>query len=459
MSVIDDEVIYNEEITKTVSGIMTTEPFSGLPISDPTKNAINDMGFHHMTHIQAASIPPLLQGKDVLATSTTISGQTLAFLIPAVEALYQTRLTPQNGTRVVIVCSTMYLAMHTHVQANGLLKYHPLMTLGLVIGGSAQDKEAGQITKGVDILVATPSRLLDHLQNTKGFIYENLKYLVVYEDHRIYSEAKFEEIKRIVEILPEARQTAFLSTMRNNKAEYFARLLFTTTSHRVFIDVENGGPEQHGYCVVPRAERLVLLYSFLTRSLTKKVMVLFTSCNSVKFHAELLRHLHIDCVDVHGMQNEQTQTSKFLDFSKMDKGILLCTEIEARGLDIRADWIVVQYDPPGSLEEYTHRVEGMNGGKAMIFLSPEELGFVGHLNKALKVPVKVLEFDPTRLAAVQPQLEELVSDNYDLSKSARDAFRSYVLAYRAHYMKEVFNVHGIDIRAVAASFCFTYAYG
>ncbi|EYU23806.1 hypothetical protein MIMGU_mgv1a002969mg [Erythranthe guttata] len=439
------------EVKGSGSGIMSSEAFSVLPISEPTMNAIKDMGFIYMTQIQARGIPPLLEGKDVLGAARTGSGKTLAFLVPAVELLHHIRFTPRNGTGVVIICPTRELAIQTHAVAKDLLKYHS-QTLGLVIGGSARRGEAERIVKGVNILVATP-----------GFIYKNLKCLIIDEADRIL-EANFEEeMKQITKILPKARQTALFSATQTKKVEDLARLSFQTTP--VYVDVDDGRKRvtneglQQGYCVVPSARRFILLYSFLKRNLSKKVMVFFSSCNSVKFHSELLKYIQIDCFDIHGKQKQQKRTSTFFDFCKAEKGILLCTDVAARGLDIPAvDWIV-QYDPPDEPKEYIHRVgrtargEGAKGN-ALLFLIPEEVQFLKYL-KAAKVPVKEYEFDQKKLANVQSHLEKLVSNNYYLNKSAKDAYRSYILAYNSHSMKDIFNVHRLDLQALAASFCFT----
>ncbi|KAJ6716044.1 RNA HELICASE [Salix koriyanagi] len=447
---------------KSGGGIMSTESFDSLGLSEPTRKAIQETGFEYLTQIQARAIPPLLVGKDVLGAARTGSGKTLAFLIPAVELLYSVRFAPRNGTGVVVICPTRELAIQTHAVAKDLLKYHS-QTLGLVIGGAARRGEAERIVKGVNLLVATPGRLLDHLQNTKGFIYKNLKCLIIDEADRIL-EANFEEeMKQITKLLPKARQTALFSATQTKKVEDLARLSFQTAP--VYIDVDDGRTKvtneglQQGYCVVPSAKRFVLLYSFLKRNLSKKVMVFFSSCNSVKFHSDLLRYIHVECFDIHGKQKQQKRTSTFFDFCKAEKGILLCTDIAARGLDIPSvDWIV-QFDPPDEPKEYIHRVgrtargEGAKGN-ALLFLIPEELQFLRYL-KAAKVPVKEYEFDQKKLANVQSHLEKLVASNYYLNQSAKDAYRSYILAYNSHSMKDIFNVHRLDLQAVAASFCFS----
>ncbi|KAB2073134.1 hypothetical protein ES319_A07G063400v1 [Gossypium barbadense] len=418
------------------SGIMSTESFESLGLSEPTFKAIKEMGFQFMTQIQARAIPPLMVGKDVLGAART---------------------------GVIVICPTRELAIQTHAVAKDLLKYHS-QTLGLVIGGSARRGEAERIVKGVNLLVATPGRLLDHLQNTKRFIHKNLKCLMIDEADRIL-EANFEEeMKQIIKYLPKQnRQTALFSATQTKKVEDLARLSFQTTP--IYIDVDDGRKKvtneglQQGYCVVHSSKRFILLYSFLKRNMSKKVMVFFSSCNSVKFHAELLRYIHVDCLDIHGKQKQQKRTATFFDFCKAEKGILLCTDVAARGLDIPAvDWIL-RYDPPDEPKEYIHRVgrtargEGAKGN-ALLFLIPEELQFLRYL-KTAKVPVKEYEFDEKKLANVQSHLEKLVANNYYLNKSAKDAYRSYILAYNSHSMKDIFNVHRLDLQAVAVSFCFS----
>lgn len=447
---------------KSGSGIMSTDSFLSLELSEPTMNAIKDMGFVNMTQIQARSIPPLLLGKDVLGAARTGSGKTLAFLVPAVELLYHIHFAPRNGTGVLVICPTRELAIQTHAVAKELLKCHT-QTLGLVIGGSARRGEAERLAKGANIVVATPGRLLDHLQNTKGFIYKNLKCLIIDEADRIMQENFWEEMKQIIKILPKERQTALFSATQAKKVEDLARLSFQTVP--VYVDVEDGRKRvtneglQQGYCVIESAKRFLLLYTFLKQNQSKKVMVFFSSCNSVKFHSELLKYIGVDCSDIHGKQKQQKRTSTFFDFCKAEKGILLCTDVAARGLDIPAVEWILQYDPPDDPKEYIHRVgrtargEGAKGN-ALLFLIPEELQFLRYL-KAEKVPVSEYEFDRKKMINAQSQLEKLVESNYYLNKSAKEAYRTYILAYNSHSMKDIFNVHQLDLQAVAKSFCFS----
>ncbi|PKI43906.1 hypothetical protein CRG98_035740, partial [Punica granatum] len=219
------------------SGIMSTASFDELGLSEHTAYAIKDMGFHYMTQIQARAIPPLMEGKDVLGAARTGSGKTLAFLIPAVELLHNICFSPRNGTGVIVICPTRELAIQTHAVAKELLENRS-QTLGLVIGGAARRAEAERIVKGVNLLVATPGRLLDHLQNTKGFIFKNLKCLIIDEADRILEDNFEEEMKQIIKILPKQRQTALFSATQTKKVEDLARLSFQTTP--VYIDVDDG---------------------------------------------------------------------------------------------------------------------------------------------------------------------------------------------------------------------------
>ncbi|KAG2450310.1 hypothetical protein HYH02_004816 [Chlamydomonas schloesseri] len=445
-----------------VAGIMSASEFASLELTANTKKAIDEMGFTHMTEVQARTIPALLTGRDVLGAARTGSGKTLAFLIPCAELLYRAKFMPRNGTGAVVISPTRELALQIYGVARDLLKHHT-QTHGIVMGGANRRTEAEKLVKGVNLLVSTPGRLLDHLQNTRGFVYRNLACLVIDEADRILEIGFEEEMRQIIKILPKERQTMLFSATQTTKVEDLARISF---KHKpLYVGVDDGrsvatreGLEQ-GYCVVPADKKFLLLFTFLKKNLNKKVMVFFSSCNSVKFHAELLNYIDIPVKDIHGKQKQQKRTTTFFEFCQAEKGILLCTDVAARGLDIPAvDWII-QFDPPDDPREYIHRVgrtaRGQAGrGRALLLLLPEELGFLKYLKDA-KVPLNEYDFPTSKLANVQSQLERLVEKNYYLHQSAKDAFRSTLLAYNSHSLKDIFNVHRLDLQAVARSFGFS----
>lgn len=186
------------------------------------------MGFVKLTEIQSKSIPPALEGHDVLGKAKTGSGKTLAFLIPAVEILLKKDFTPRKGTGVIVITPTRELAIQIYGVVSDLLKYHAL-THGLVIGGANRKTEASKLVKGVNLIVSTPGRLMDHLQNTRGFEYTALECLIIDETDRILEVGFEEEMRQIIRMLPKTRQTMLFSATQTDKVEDIIRLSIKNT--------------------------------------------------------------------------------------------------------------------------------------------------------------------------------------------------------------------------------------
>jgi len=444
-----------------LDAILTDNTFASLELSEPTNKALEKHGFVKMTEIQARSIPPLLTGKDLMGAARTGSGKTLSFLIPAIELLHKSKFLPRNGTGVIIISPTRELSLQTYGVVRDLMAFHS-QTHGLVIGGANRKAEADKLLKGVNLLVATPGRLLDHLQGTRGFLFKHLKCLIIDEADRILQIGFEEELKAIIHLLPKKRQTMLFSATQNKKIDDLVNL--SLSSKPVYIGVHDEssiatvqGLEQ-GYTVCPSDTRFLLLFTFLKRNKKKKVIVFMSSCAAVKFYGELLNYIDIPVLDLHGKQKQRKRTNTFFEFCNAKTGILLCTDVAARGLDIpQVDWII-QYDPPDDPREYIHRVgrtaRAGNKGRALLFLLPSELTFLKYLKEA-KVPLNEYEVPSKKVANVQSELESLLEKNHYLHVSARDAYRSYLQAYASHSLKETFNVNELDLQKVAKSFGFS----
>ncbi|XP_075037309.1 ATP-dependent RNA helicase DDX18 [Mixophyes fleayi] len=458
----DDE---EEESTLPMglTGAFEDTAFSSLAdlVNENTLKAISEMGFTHMTEIQHKSIRPLLEGRDVLAAARTGSGKTLAFLIPAIELVYKLKFMPRNGTGVLILSPTRELAMQTYGVLKELMAHH-VHTYGLIMGGSNRSAEAQKLANGVNIVVATPGRLLDHMQNTPGFMYKNLQCLVIDEADRILEVGFEQEMKQIINLLPKRRQTMLFSATQTRKVEDLARISLKKEPLYVGVDDHKDtatvdGLEQ-GYVVCPSEKRFLLLFTFLKKNRKKKMMVFFSSCMSVKFHYELLNYIDLSVMAIHGKQKQTKRTTTFFQFCNADSGILLCTDVAARGLDIpEVDWII-QYDPPDDPKEYIHRVgrtaRGVDGkGHALLILRPEELGFLRYLKQA-KVPLSEFEFSWSKISDIQSQLEKLIEKNYYLHKSAQEAYKAYIRSYDSHSHKQIFDVNTLDLPKVCLSFGF-----
>jgi ATP-dependent RNA helicase DDX18/HAS1 len=270
-------------------------------------------------------------------------------------------------------------------------------------------------------------------------------------------------MQQILRLLPKKRQTMLFSATQTKKVDDLVQMALHKEPLFVGVHEESDMATveglQQGYVVCPSEKRFLILFTFLKKNRNKKVMVFLSSCNSVKFHHELLNYIDLPVSCIHGKQKQQKRTTTFFSFCQAKEGILLCTDVAARGLDIpQVDWIV-QYDPPDDPREYIHRVgrtaRGEGGsGHALLILRPEELGFLRYLKHA-KVPLNEFEFSWAKIANIQLQMEKLIEQNYYLNKSAKEAYKCYVRAYDSHSLKEIFDVNTLDLVAVAKSFGFS----
>jgi ATP-dependent RNA helicase DDX18/HAS1 len=260
------------------SSILTNTKFSELPLNPNTLNAITAMGFTYMTEIQAKSIPECLSGSDIVGAAKTGSGKTLAFLIPIVELLNKVEFTRKQGLGAVIISPTRELSLQTYGVLRDLMENsnYP-QTHGLVIGGANRRAEADRLTKGVNILVATPGRLLDHLANTHGFNFRHLQMLVIDEADRILEQGFEEDMHQIIKLLPKQRQSILFSATQTRKVEDLARL--SIKDNPIYIGVHDNSAIatvdnlQQGYVMCPAEQRFLLLFTFLRKNKDKKVMV------------------------------------------------------------------------------------------------------------------------------------------------------------------------------------------
>nr|CAD2177495.1 unnamed protein product [Meloidogyne enterolobii] len=296
--------------------------------------------------------------------------------------------------------------------------------------------------------------------------------LVVDEADRIFDIGFEQEMHQIVRLLPKKRQTALFSATCSAKVEELVRAALRTNPLKIGVmeqraesltdssinDLATREGLEQGYVVCSSEKRFLLLFTFLKKNKAKKIMVFFSSCASVRFHQELLNFIDLPVLSIHGKQKQQKRTCTFFQFCRAKTGTLLCTDVAARGLDIPSvDWIV-QYDPPDEPREYIHRVgrtaRGESGtGNALLILRPEELGFLRFL-KAAKVTLNEYEFSWNKLANIQPQLERLISQNYYLNKSAKEAYKGYIRSYDSHSLKQIYDVNNLDLIKVCKSFGF-----
>jgi ATP-dependent RNA helicase DDX18/HAS1 len=272
----DDSVVTPSENVRAT--IFSDQTFDEMPITDALKASLKKLGFEKMTQIQARSIPECLAGNDLIGAAKTGSGKTLAFLIPIIELLSKVQFTRKQGAGAVVISPTRELSLQIYGVLRDIMENcnYP-QTHGLLIGGANRKAEADKLIKGVNIIIATPGRLLDHLLNTKGFNYQRLLVLVVDEADRILEQGFEEDMHQIIKALPKQRQTILFSATQTKKVEDLARLSIQNTP--VYVGVHDDAVIatveglQQGYVMCPAEKRFLLLFTFLKKNKNKKIMV------------------------------------------------------------------------------------------------------------------------------------------------------------------------------------------
>jgi len=432
--------------------------FEDLAVSNRTKKALLEGKFTHMTRIQRAAIPHALCGRDVLGAARTGSGKTLAFLIPMIEKLYRIGTTPMDGTVGLVISPTRELATQIFDVLRTVGKHHEL-SAGLVIGGKDVEQEKERIF-AMNILVATPGRLVQHMEQTYGFTCDNVQMLVLDEADRILDMGFKEALNSIVANLPkDNRQTLLFSATQTKSIQALARLSLTNPEyiavHENDAEATPDRLEQH-YMLSEPSEKFDLLFSFLKTHLKHKIIIFATSCKQVKYLYEMYRRLRPGIVisHIHGKMKQQQRMNIYYDFLKRPACALFATDLAARGLDFPAvDW-VFQFDVPESAEAYIHRVgrtaRYRSKGHALLLLAPSEASFIGLLKDA-KVKMKKVKANPSKLANITAQFQGFLAEDPDLKYLAQRAFISYVRAVHLASNKDVFNLVEMDTAALAAA--------
>lgn len=423
--------------------------------------------FTELTGIQSRAIPAALSGKDLLAEAKTGSGKTLAFLIPIVENISRSSFKAKNGTAAICIGPTRELCQQIEGVLLKLLKYYNgSITFLCCIGGQSRGQEGFKLESGQMIVIASPGRLLDHLKLTDKWQTKNLLMLAVDEADRVLDNGFEDDLREIVSLLPKRRQTFLFSATQTTRVEQLARISFYKAP--VFVSLKTKEDKatvdtlEQGYVICPAEQRLLLLYHFIKKNLKKKVIVFFSSRNSVSFHCELLNYIDVPCVAFHGKQKQHQRSSTYMQFCNAPAGVLLTTDVAARGLDIpHVDWIV-QFDPPDDPVKYIHRVgrtaRAGRCGNALMVLLPQEQLFLKYLYQEAHISVNEYAFDLSKLdGTVSEKLEKIVMANYYLRTSARQAFEGYLLSYSSSQLKNVFNVQQLDLARVAKGFALSEA--
>lgn len=369
--------------------------FSDFPISKKTLLGLQEAQYREPTEIQRQSIGFALLGKDVLGAAKTGSGKTLAFLIPVLECLYRQQWTPMDGLAALIISPTRELAYQTFEALRKVGKNHEF-SAGLIIGGKDLKTEAERIHH-TNIVVCTPGRLLQHMDETATFHASNVHMLVLDEADRILDMGFTNTVNAIVENLPKTRQTLLFSATQTKSVKDLARLSLKDPEFVwVHEKAKFSTPAtlEQSYVVCELHQKVNMLYSFIRNHLKKKIIVFFACCKEVQYLFRVFCRLRpgMPILALHGKQQQLKRVEVYNDFLRKKNAVLFATDIAARGLDFPIINWVLQFDCPEDADTYIHRVgrtaRYKEGGEALLLLLPsEEKGMISQLLEK-KVPIQ-----------------------------------------------------------------------
>ncbi|KAH7052820.1 P-loop containing nucleoside triphosphate hydrolase protein [Linnemannia elongata] len=415
-----------------------------------------------MTDIQRKALPLGLCGKDILGAAKTGSGKTLAFLVPMIEMLYRQKWGPQDGLGALIISPTRELAVQIFEVLRKIGREHSF-SAGLIIGGKDWKIERELISK-MNILVCTPGRLLQHMDQSAGFNCDLLQLLVLDEADRILDMGFKKTINAIVENLPPQRQTMLFSATQTKSVKDLARLSLKDPEYvAVHEKSEHATPKNLSqyYMVVPLQQKLDVMFNFIKTHLTAKGIVFLSSCKQVRFVFETFCKMHpgVPLLHLHGKQKQQKRAETYAKFAAQKAAYLFCTDIAARGLDFAAVNWVIQLDCPEDPETYIHRVGRTAryeaSGQAMLMLCPsEETGMIQGLERA-KVPIQEVKLKQdakdVKKEPIQKQMQRLCFNDPEIKYLGQKAFISYMRSVYLQKDKTVFDVNALPAEEFAAS--------
>jgi ATP-dependent RNA helicase RhlE len=374
--------------------------FSSFGLHPDLLRGVQEMGFSTPTPIQQQAIPPVLEGRDLLACAMTGSGKTAAFLLPIIQRLLAT---PRRGTRALILTPTRELAAQIEEHLRGLAA-HTKIRGAAVFGGVGMGPQEQAFRSGVEIIVATPGRLLDHMK--QPYVkFDGLEVLVLDEADRMLDMGFLPDIKRVLSALPKDRQTLFFSATMPGPIAELSRVMLRQA---VTINQERVSKPAVGItqALYPVREELKahLFLELLKRGEIKDVIVFTrTKHRSNRLYDFLTTH-KIRCERIHGNRSQAQRTQALAGFKSGQVQVLVATDIVARGIDVEELGHVVNFDVPHVPEDYIHRVgrtaRAEATGDAFTFVSPEEEADLKAIERAIgkKIPrLTVAGFDYTSL--------------------------------------------------------------
>lgn len=359
--------------------------FKDFPLCPPLLRAVEALGYSEPTPIQARAIPVILQGRDLLAAAQTGTGKTAAFALPILERL-QAQSGEHRSPRALILVPTRELAAQVSDAHRELARYLPLRG-ALIVGGLSLRPQVQALSAGVDLVVATPGRLLDHLQS-RAIDLSKIEVLVLDEADRMLDMGFIRAIRRIIAALPARRQNLLFSATFSDEIRVLANSLLRDPV-TIEIAKRNAPPElvDHSVYHVETSAKHPLLTRLIVDGDIRQSLVFTRTKHGANRLAERLQRDGLACMAIHGNKSQGARTRALADFRQGRIRVLVATDIAARGLDISELPHVVNFELPHVPEDYVHRI-GRTGraglsGKAISLVSREERDRLRAIEKLL----------------------------------------------------------------------------
>ncbi|KAK4476347.1 hypothetical protein RD792_015496 [Penstemon davidsonii] len=413
--------------------------FDQCSISPLSLKGIKDAGYERMTMVQEATLPLILKGKDVLAKAKTGTGKTVAFLLPAIELIVKSppiardqRLPPIH---VLVICPTRELASQAAAEAKTLLKYHTSIGVQVVIGGTRLALEQKRMQANpCQILVATPGRLTDHVENTAGFATRlmGVKVLVLDEADHLLDMGFRKAIERIIAAVPKQRQTLLFSATIAQEVIFisfyvfsiFCWCIFTRASHTISCMLNQQVRQTH--LIAPLDKHFSLLYTMLKDHIADdvnyKILVFCTTAMVTRLVASLLGELNLNVREIHSRKPQSYRTRISDEFRKSKGLILVTSDVSARGVDYPDVTLVIQIGVPADRQQYIHRLgrTGRKGkeGQGILMLAPWEEFFLSNIKDLPISKAPDLLVDPDTRKKVELALSRVEMKNKEAAYQA-----------------------------------------
>jgi len=402
--------------------------FDGFNLHAALLRGVTDLGYTVPTPIQRDGIPPALLGRDVLGAAATGSGKTAAFALPILERLLKT---PRRGTRALVLAPTRELAEQIAEQFNKLAR-HTSLKAAAIYGGVGMQPQELSLRRGVEVLVACPGRLLDHMSRGGYARLGGLQVLVLDEADRMLDMGFLPDIRRILATLPKASQTLLFSATMPRE---IALLAATLQKDAVKLDIERPAAAamvEQAIFPVRQDLKSALLLELLRGETIANALVFTRTKHRADRVAQFLERNGVACDRVHGDRTQFQRQQAVDGFRSGRTRVLVATDVAARGIDIKALSHVVNFDVPGQPDDYIHRV-GRTGragatGEAFTFVAPEEIGDLRAIERVVarvlpRRTVEGFDYGPQTTHAPSHSARPQGSPSYG-ARPGRDASRS-----------------------------------